>query len=110
MGGCGPCPCRASLMPFPAWIAFHRDEVIRRHSAAQVLYADLLCRPQSFYRPVSLKAYILAEQWHFTKETVLGAMNLLVTRGYLTEHARGQNNVRSFTVNLVRSEPQIATR
>lgn len=85
-------------MTFPAWFDFHKDAVIRRHPAAMVLYAHLVGVPESHWTPQPLKAWALADEFKFKKETIISAMNLLVKRGYLIEHARGTNNVRAFTV------------
>lgn len=85
-------------MTFPAWFDFHKDAVVRRHPAAMVLYAHVVGIPESHWKPQQLKAWVLAVEFKFEKGTILSAMDLLVGRGYLIEHARGLNNVRSFTV------------
>lgn len=85
-------------MTFPAWFDFHKDKVIRRHPIAMCLYAHLVNIPESFFEPQPVKAYVFAEEYNFKKANVLKAMNLLVERGYLIEHAKGMNGVRSFTV------------
>ena len=90
-------------MTFPAWFDFHKDRVIRRHPIAGALYADLLSTPESHWIPQAVKAYVFADENDCEKETVLRAMNLLVERGYLKEHPKGVNGVRSFTVNDIRS-------
>lgn len=90
-------------MTFPAWYDFHKDKEIRRHPIAMALYAHLVGLPDSHWVPQPLKAYVFALENKFEKGNVLKAMNLLVSRGYLKEHAKGLNRVRSFTVNDIRS-------
>jgi hypothetical protein len=90
-------------MTFPAWFDFHKDKAIRRHPIAMTLYAHLVALPESHWVPQPIKAWAFAKENEFEKGNVLKAMNLLRNRGYLKEHARGVNGVRSFTVNDIRT-------
>lgn len=85
-------------MTFPAWYDFYRDDVIRRHPAAMQVYAAILAIDDAFYEPCPVKAWALAQSEGLRKKTVIRALDLLVERGYLDEHARGGNNVRRFSV------------
>ena len=49
-----------------------------------------------------VKAWLLAEQLGMGRDSVNGALNLLVDRGYLIDHGRGQNKVRRLTVAIIR--------
>ena len=90
-------------MTFPAWFDFARDSVMLQHPAALAVYAEVVRRPNCFHSPQEVKAWALAEQLGFEKETVLKAFNLLVDRGYLVEHSRAQNNIRRFTVAITKA-------
>lgn len=97
-------------MTFPAWRAFYRDPVIRRNHAAAQVYAALLgLGDMIMYEPRAVKAWVLAEAEGLKKETVLRALNLLVARGYVIEHARAPNNVRRFTIATNVSEPDTSS-
>lgn len=85
-------------MTFPAWFDFTRDPVMLRHPATLAVYAAIIQRPRCFHDPQEVKAWLMADELGFEKETVLKALNLLVERGYLQEHERAQNNIRRFTV------------
>lgn len=90
-------------MTFPAWFELHRDAVIIRHPACSAVYANILNRPNAFHDPQEVKAWLIAEQLGFEKKTVIAALNLLVARGYLAEHARGFRRVRRFTIAITRT-------
>lgn len=90
-------------MTFPAFFEFVRDVAALRHPAAIAVYGHILQLPGAFHTPQELKAWYLADLLHFEKTSILEAFNLLVERGYLIEHDRGQNNVRRFTVCITRA-------
>ncbi len=89
-------------MTFPAWFDFYKDPVIRRHPVACAIYASLVEDSRTFYDPRPVKAWALARELKVEKKHVLAALNLLVKRGFLIEHARSLNRVRSFTVVISR--------
>lgn len=95
-------------MSFPAWFEFHKDRVMQKHPEACTVYASILGLDNIIFEPRPIKAWVLAEALQMEKKTVLESLNLLVTRGYLTEHARSANNVRVFSVAIHRatSKPQ----
>lgn len=97
-------------MTYPAWFDFHRNQAMRRHPACGNVYAAMLCLENVFFEPRAVKAWVLAEALELEKETVLRALNLLVEHGFLVEHARGQNNVRRFTVATVVAGSLTSTR
>lgn len=90
-------------MTFPAWFDFARDPVMLQHPATLAVYGEIVGRPNCFYTPHEVKAWVLADKLGFEKETVLKAFNLLVERGYLVEHSRAQNNIRRFTVAITKA-------
>jgi hypothetical protein len=85
-------------MTFPAWFAFYRDPAMIRQPSACVVYAALLGIERIFYDPHPVKAWVLADELGLKKGTVLHALDALVAGGYLVEHDRSANNVRTFTV------------
>jgi DNA-binding IclR family transcriptional regulator len=87
---------------FPAWFQFHRDKVMQKHPAACTVYASILGLDNIFWQPRPIKTWLLAEGLGMRKKTVRQSLNLLVKRGYLVEHPRGDNQVRTFTVAMTR--------
>lgn len=87
---------------YPAWFDFHGDALITSNPAAMQVYAHLVADQRGFHEVVDVKAWAVGELLHLRKATVLRALNLLVLRGYLTEHHVGQNRVRRFTINYRR--------
>lgn len=89
-------------MTFAAWFALHSDDVVVAHPTAIRVYAVLLRNPRICYQPQDVKAWLIAETLHTHRDRVNAALNLLIHRGYVLEHGRGQNNVRQVTVLLER--------
>lgn len=92
-------------MTFPAWFAFHRDPLLRRHTVAQTLYAEMLIRPDSLSIPVEVKGWAWAKLLGVDRANLVRALNLLVERGYLIEAAKVRpKDPRRFTVALTVAE------
>lgn len=90
-------------MTFPAWFDLHRDSVIASHPSAGRVYAYLLENPRCQFEIQDVKAWLIAEQRGMARDSVNKALDLLIERGYIIEHGRGQNNVRRLTVAIVRA-------
>lgn len=90
-------------MSFPAWFDFQRDRVIAAKPTASRVYAYLLELPNSQWVVQDVKAWLIAEQRQMSPDSVNEALDLLIDRGYVINHGRGQNNVRRLTVALVRA-------
>jgi hypothetical protein len=89
-------------MVFHAWKEFYRDKAMMKYPAACCVYASMLGLENIFFEPRPIKAWVLAEALEMEKETVLKALNKLVEKGYIIEHARTTNNVRTFTIAIER--------
>lgn len=89
-------------MTFPAWFEIHDDAEIVASPAALRIYAKLVRRPTIFCEPQDVKAWALAEELKIERETVQHGLNLLIEKGYVIVHGRGQNNVKRLTVAMVR--------
>jgi hypothetical protein len=92
-------------MIYAAWFDLHNDDTIVDHPTAMRVYARLLRNPLIFIKPQDVKAWALAEQMHTHRDRVNAALELLVKRGYVIEHARGTNNVRRLTLAMERTPP-----
>lgn len=90
---------------FPAWFDLHSDPVIRQNPSAVTVYAELLQIERILYEPREVKAWHLAERVGMRKQTVLRALDLLISRGYLLDHGRGDNNVRRLSIVTTRTVP-----
>ena len=90
-------------MTYPAWFDLHKDPVIAQSPSASRVYAYLLENPRCQFEIQDVKAWLIAEQRGMARDSVNKALDLLVDRGYLIEHGRGQNNVRRLTVAIVRA-------
>lgn len=90
-------------MSFPAWFDFQRDRVIADSPTASRVYAYLLENPRCHFEIQDVKAWLIAEQRQMSPGTVNQALDLLIERGYLVSHGRGQNNVRRITVAICRA-------
>jgi DNA-binding MarR family transcriptional regulator len=88
---------------FPAWFEIHRDEVIAERPSAFRVYAFLLENPRALYEIQEPKAWFIAEQRKMSPDSVNEALDLLIERGYLIFHGRGQNNVRRVSVATIRA-------
>jgi DNA-binding IclR family transcriptional regulator len=76
-------------LTFPALLALATDPVI----------ATIL----DFSEPRDIKAWLVADQLHVRKQTVISSLDTLVARGFLTDHGRSLNRVRSFTLAWAQS-------
>lgn len=92
-------------MTYAAWFDLHRDPVIARRPTALRVYAALVGEQRGFYEPCGCKAWAMAAMLDVKTESVLEALNVLVDRGYLVEHDRGENQVRRFTIVFQRGIP-----
>lgn len=90
-------------MTFPAWYEFQRDPVIRQNPSAYPIYAELLQVPRILFEPADVKAWLLAERVKMRKQTVLRILDLMITRGFVLDHGRGDNNVRRLSIVSTRA-------
>lgn len=91
-------------MTFAAWFELHNDDAIVAHPTALRVYALLLRNPKIFTDPQETKVWWLADNLGAKRDTVIHALELLIARGYVVEHARGPNQVRRLTVAVLRSD------
>lgn len=92
-------------MTYPAWFELHRDRQILASPAAMTVYAYLVGQQRGFHEVVDVKTWAVGELLHINRKHVGRVLNLLTTRGYLTEHECGLNRVRRFTINYIRPAP-----
>lgn len=95
-------------MIYAAWFELHNDDVIVAHPTALRVYAHLLRNPLVFMHAQPVKTWLIAQLLHADKGNVIAALNLLVARGYVIEHARGEKNVRQVTLAMERQPPPVA--
>ena len=88
---------------FPAWFDLQRDRVIADTPAASRVYAHLIENPHCHFEIQDVKAWLIAEQRGMSPGTVNAALDLLIKRGYVISHGRGQNNVRRVTVAICKA-------
>jgi hypothetical protein len=84
---------------FPALLALATDPVIATHPTAQRVYLHILSM-LDFAEPRDVKAWLIADQLKVRKQTVMASFDILVERGFLTDHGRSLNSVRRFTLTL----------
>ena len=89
-------------MIYAAWFDIHNDDVIVAHPTALRVYAHLVRNPTAFMQPHELKIWLIARQLRTNNRRVINALNLLVSRGYVLEHARGDNKARRVTIAMER--------
>lgn len=90
-------------MTFPAWYDLHKDRVIAANPSTIRVYAHLLENPRCTFEIQDVKAWLVAETLGMARNSVNDALDLLINRGYLIDHGRGQNNVRRITVAIHRA-------
>jgi DNA-binding MarR family transcriptional regulator len=88
---------------FPAWFELYRDRIISQKPSACRVYAYLLENPRCQFEIQDVKAWLVAEELGMARDSVNEALNLLIQRGYVLDHGRGQNNVRRLTVAITRA-------
>ena len=91
-------------MIYPAWFDFINDDAVVDHPAAFRLYGRLLRNPYILFKPYTFKEWFYAEQMKTDRKTVRRAIRLLIARGYVLDHGRGQNNTRTITIATERTE------
>lgn len=96
-------------MIYSAWFDLHNDDVIVAHPTALRVYAVLLRNPLVFMRPQAVKMWLIADQLRVEKKSAIAALNLLVARGYVIEHEREMNNVRTVTLAIDRVAPAVSS-
>lgn len=82
---------------FPALTDFPLDPIVAAHPASQRVYLRLIA-VLDFTTPRDVKSWVLAEELLVKKSTVIGALTLLIERGFLIDHGRSMNNVRRLTL------------
>lgn len=88
---------------FPAWFDLNRDKLIRARPAAISVYAVLLGDfPDILHKPIPIKLAVLQKALNVEAKTVIGALNLLIDRGFLLEQGRALNGVRKLQVPIER--------
>ncbi len=94
-------------MIYAAWFDLHNDDTIVAHPTALRVYAHLLRNPLIFMRPQEVKLWVIARSLRTNNGRVIAALNLLVKRGYVLEHERGQNNARRVSLLMERTPPAV---
>lgn len=90
-------------MTFPAWFDLHCDKAVTANPSALRVYAFLIANyPRIFFEPQDVKAWLIAETEQMGRDSVNDSLDLLVARGYILDHGRGQNNVRRLTLTITR--------
>jgi hypothetical protein len=91
--------------PTPAWHDFYDDPVARANPVMRLVYAEVFSRGcRHLAEPLEVKGWVWARLLKIERKSLIRALNLLVERGYLHEHARAHARApRRFTIGLVRN-------
>lgn len=83
-------------MSYPAFDAFAADHRVSRSTFRLYMFLQRECLHHA--EPRSVRLWYLADRLRMGRTQVLGGLNWLVRNGYLVEHPRGAQGVRSFTL------------
>ena len=91
-------------MTFPAYLSFKADP---ERTLNVIKVYEYLCTTLDFVQARSVKGWALADQAGVDRTNVSGALDSLVSRGYLVEHQRTERGVRCFTLAWARPRCEV---